>query len=239
MMFGSFPWPCIHDADGIFSISIEREGGFFRYRRTCQDSHVEKTLISEGSAVFIHPVEPINLPKEVTRILEIVFPPVFIAPESEKTVFLVFPVEIGVFIEKNGDYVLLDVFSLCQPKYSLYGSPENGVITRFCQSRVSDTVPVIDPAREGVLQLTLRNTGRNWVEVSRAVFDSYFMPLYFDTGAAMTGEMTIFSKMIAETRLQEQPLRDGMTLAIPVIQARKILMVDVEKKSFLMEHGVG
>jgi hypothetical protein len=30
-----------------------------------------------------------------------------------------------------------------------------------------------------------------------------------------------------------------MTLAIPVIQARKILMVDVEKKSFLMEHGVG
>jgi len=29
-----------------------------------------------------------------------------------------------------------------------------------------------------------------------------------------------------------------MTMAIPAIKGRKILLVDVEKKSFLMEHGV-
>jgi hypothetical protein len=239
MLFGSFPWPCTHDADGIYTISIEREGAFSRYHRVCEDGWLEKTLVSEGSRVFVHPVEPINLPKEVTRFLELVFPPVLIAPESEKTVFLTFPVEIGVFLEKNGEYALLDVFSRCTPKYSLYGSPENGVITRFSSGTVSDTVPEIDPSRDGVMQLTLRNTSRSWVEVSRAVFESSLMPIYFDTGAAMVGEMVIFSKMIAETKLLDQPLREGMILAIPVIRARKILMVDVEKKTFLMEHGVG
>lgn len=239
MLFGSFPWLCTHDANGVYSISIEQEGAFFRYRRVCENEQVAKTLVSEGSGVFVHPVEPINLPKEVTRFLELVFPPVLIAPESEKTVFLTFPLEIGVFIEKKGEYALLDVFSRCTPKYSLYGSPENGVITRFSQCTVSDTVPECDPSREGVMQLTLKNTSRSWVEVSRAVFESYFMPIYFDTGAAMVGEMVIFSKMIAETKLLDQPLREGMILAIPVIRARKILMVDVEKKTFLMEHGVG
>jgi len=238
-MFGTFPWPCIHDADGIFSIQIERDGGFFRYRRACGESRVEKTVVSEGSAVFVHPVEPVNLPKEVTRFLEIAFPPVFIGPESEKTVFLTFPIEIGVFIDRDGEYVLLDVFSHCRPKYSLYGPPEKGVITRFFRSAVSDTVPVTDPAREGVLQLTLRNTSRGWVEVSKTVFDSSIMPIWFDTGAAMRGEMIIFSKMIAETRLLDVPLRDGMVLAAPVIRPRKILMVDMEKKTFFMEHGVG
>lgn len=239
MMFGTFPWPCAHSAGDLFSISIEPDGEFYRYRRVCQESRAEKHLISEGSAVFVHPVEPINLPKEVTRFLEIVFPPVIIAPESEKVIFLMFPIEIGVFLEKNGEYALLDVFSKCQPKYSLYGSPENGVITRLYHSRVFATPPECDPACEGVLKLILRNTSRSWTEVSRAVFESYYMPIFFDTSAAMTGEMVIFSKMIAETKLSDQPLREGMTLAIPVIRARKILNVDVERKTFLMEHGVG
>ena len=55
----------------------------------------------------------------------------------------------------------------------------------------------------------------------------------------MSGEMVIFSKMIAETRIFERPFQDGMELALPAVKARKILLVDVEKKGFLMEHGVG
>ena len=199
---------------------------------------MEKIIASDSPRVFLHPVEPVNLPKEVTRFLEIVFEPVVIQPESAATVYITFPLEIGVFLATDDEYQLLDVFSRCLPKYSLYGSPENGVITRYFRSRVSDTPPDPDPACEGVLKLLIRNTSRGWVEVSRAVFECYYMPIFFDHQVAMTGEMVIFSKTIAETRLLDKPLREGMTMAIPAIKGRKILLVDVEKKSFLMEHGV-
>jgi len=237
-MFGRFNYPCQHTGE-VYSFSIEQDGNLFRYRRECQQEKVEKIIASAGPAIFIHPVEPVNLPKEVTRYLEIVFPPIIIEPESTKTIFLTVPLEIGVFVTAKDDYQLVDIFSKCLPKYSLYGEPDNGVITRYHESPISEHFEKPNPDCEGMLQLDIRNTSRGWVEVSRAVFESYFMPIYFDEIVAMSGEMVIFSKMIAETRIHEQPFRDGMELAIPAIKARKLLRVDVERKGYLMEHGVG
>ncbi|HII98711.1 MAG TPA: DUF432 domain-containing protein [Methanoregula sp.] len=236
-MFGRFAYPCSH-AGKVFSISIERDGEFYRYRRECDTDRVEKIIASAEPAVYIHPVEPVHLPKEVTRFLEIVFPPIVIEPDSHKTVYLTFPIEIGVFVARDEDYQLLDVFSRCLPKYSLYGTPENGVITRYHKSPISDTPGNPDPACEGVLKLEIRNMSRGWVEVSHAVFESYFMPIFYDDTVAMSGELIIFSKVMAETRLSTLPLHEGMELAIPAIKARRIILVDVEKKTFLMEHGV-
>lgn len=236
-MFGRFTCPCRHTGKE-FTISIVQDGESCHYQRECGDVRAEKIIVSAGPILVIQPVEPVNLPKEVTRFLEIVFEPLVIEPESEQTVYLTFPLEIGVFVAKEDEYQLIDVFSQCFPKYSLYGSPENGVITRYHRSRVFFTPPDPDPAREGILNLMIRNTSRGWVEVSRAVFEGYSMPIFYDRTAAMTGEMVLFSKTIAETRLLEKPPRPAMTPAIPAIRARKILLVDVEKKSFLMEHGV-
>ena len=72
-MFGSFNYPCRY-AGEAFSFSIERDGNFFKYRRECLQNCVEKIVASAGPAIFIHPVEPINIPKEVSRYLEIVQP---------------------------------------------------------------------------------------------------------------------------------------------------------------------
>lgn len=238
MMFGRFNCPYRY-AGKEFSISIERDGKFFRYRRECNKERVEKIIASDGPVVLIHPVEPVNLPKEVTRYLEIIFPPIVIGPESETTLYLTFPIETGVFLARNEDYQLLDVFSRCLPKYSLYGAPDNGVITRYYRSTVSDTPPDPDPACEGMLKLDVRNTSRGWVEVSHAVFESYYMSIFFDNIVTMSGEMVIFSKMIAETRIYEKPLREGMEMAIPAIKGRKILLMDVDKKSYLMDQGMG
>ncbi len=237
-MFGRFNYPCQHTGE-VYSFSIEQDGNFFRYRRECRHEKVEKIIASAGPAIFIHPVEPVNLPKEVTRYLEIVFPTVIIEPESTKTIFLTFPLEIGVFVTAKDDYQLVDIFTKCLPKYSLYGEPDDGVITRYHESALSESYEKPNPDCEGLLKLDIRNTSRGWIEVSRAVFESYFMPIYFDEMVAMSGEMVIFSKMIAETRIHERPFREGMELAIPAIKARKLLHVDVERKGYLMEHGVG
>lgn len=235
-MFGRFTYPYQHTGKG-FSISVEQKGDFFTYRRDCHEERVEKIIASTGPVIFIHPVEPINLPRMVTRFLEIVFPAIIIEPESKKTIFLTFPLEIGVFVKAKDDYQRLDVFSPCLPKYSLYGTPDEGVITRHHKSTISESGEGTGTACEGVLKLDIRNTSRGWIEISCAVFESYFMPIYFDEMVAMSGEMVIFSKTIAETWLHERPFREGMELAIPAVKARKLL--DVEKKGFLMEHGMG
>jgi uncharacterized protein len=237
MLYGRFEYPCRYESAGI-TFCIEQEGELFKYRRQCGSSDAEKIISSSAGSLFVHPVEPVNLPKEVTRFLEIEFPPVMMAPESEKTLFLKFPVEIGVILKQNDECQLLDVFSRAAPKYSLYGTPESGVITRYYHSDVFDQPPDTDPAETGILRLIIHNTSKGWVEVARAVFESYNMPIYFGEFVAMSALMEIFSKEIAETKVLERPLIPEMNLAIPVICARKILRIDTERKRFLMEHGV-
>ncbi len=236
-LFGRFDYPCRYERSG-FSFCIEREGDLIMYRRQCGSSKADKIISSSAASLFVHPVEPVNLPKEVTRFLEIEFPPVMMAPESVKTLFLTFPIEIGVILKMNEEYQLLDVFSLVAPKYSLYGPPESGVITRYYHSNVSDHLPETDPAETGNLELVIHNSSKGWIEVARVVFESYFMPIYYGKVVSISALMEIFSKEIAETRVLERPLIPEMHLAIPVICARKILLIDTEKKRFLMEHGV-
>ena len=236
-LFGRFDYPCRFERAG-FSFCIEREGELVKYRRHCGSSKAEKILSSSAASLFIHPVEPVNLPKEVTRFLEIEFTPLMMAPESVRTLFLTFPIEIGVILQMDEESQLLDVFSRVAPKYSLYGTPESGVITRYYYSNVFDHIPRTDPTETGILRLVLHNSSKGWVEVARGVFESFFMPIYFGEFVAMSAQMEIFSKEIAETRVLDNPFSPDMTLAIPVICARKILLIDTERKRFLMEHGV-
>jgi len=177
-LFGRFDYPCRFERAG-FSFCIEREGELLKYQRQCGSSKAGKIISSSAASLFIHPVEPVNLPKEVTRFLEIEFPPLMMAPESVKTLFLTFPIEIGLILHMNDESQLLDVFSRVAPKYSLYGTPESGVITRYYYSNVSDHIPKTDPTEAGILRLVLHNSSKGWVEVARVVFESYFMPIYF------------------------------------------------------------
>lgn len=237
-MFGRFDYPFKYHYKDL-SLRIELYDSFFRYQRERGEERVEKIISSQGGAVFIHPVEPVNLPKEITRYLEITFPTLHMEPGSAKKIFLTFPLEIGVLLASADDYHLLDVFSWLPQKYSLYGPPESGVLTRYHESELfSDYPSEIDPSLHGILELEIRNTSKGWVEVSRVVFNSYFMPIHFNTLAGMVGEMVILSKLMAETRILDRPLRAGTELAIPVIRARKVLSVDLGRKEYLMEHGV-
>lgn len=236
-LFGRFMYPGQFEGRG-FSFCIDQEGDLFRYRRQCDGTDTSKIIAAYGASLFIHPVEPVNLPKEVTRFLEIEFPPVMMEPESEKVLYLTFPVEIGVILHQNDEYQLLDVFSQVRPKYSLYGTPESGVITRHYRSGVFDTPPETDPEKNGLLTLSISNTAKTWVEVGRAVFESMYMPIYFGNIVAMSAEMKVYSRDFAETRVLDRPPAEGMQPAIPVITGRKILLIETDAKRFLMEHGV-
>lgn len=234
-VFGLYRYPFRYESDEI-RITVEGSDGFYLYSRECRGEHREKVITSASGTILINPVEPLSTPKAVTRFLELRFPATLVEPQSEKILYLTFPLDIGVFIEGKGDTENIDVFSLHSPQYSLYGPPDRGVITRYHESRVLGTIPDTDPLRQGVMKLALKNSSRSWLEVSRAVFENTNMFLSYDEIVAMVGGMELYSSLVAETTILDRPLREGMKRSIGLSSGRRMF---AEQKAFLMEHGIG
>ena len=218
------------------SLRIDSGSSLPEYVRECGGNRTGKHLASEYDAIHIHPVEPVNLPQEITHYLEIVFPTIVLPPAKQKRIFLKFPVEIGVFFEIRGEMNVLDIFSLIPTKFSLYGSPSRGVITRWYRSEIFSEIPATDMYREGVLELTLANHCNTTVDVSRAVFDSYHMNLFYGTRVGMTATMEVISPVIALTTFATTPPEGCPNRSIDLYTARKFTVGTF--KGFLMEAGM-
>ena len=227
-------------------IWIQQKTGLAVYERDLAGDRMVKVLGMNTGQIVIHPVEPLTVPKPISPYLEIAFDPVLVPPEACLTLYLTFPVDIGVFIDRGGGIEVLDTFSFNRAKYSLYGTPKSGVITKWFKSQISLDLPATDPLREGILQLTIHNTTKEFREVSRAVFDGQAMVLYYHDIVAMQAEMDLTSSVVAETSVVDAPLQSGMERSIELLKARRFMVVDVRKirgiggvegKTFLMEWG--
>lgn len=235
-MFGTYTIPLEIAAAGI-SLTIEREGAGFRYRSACNGTTVEKLLLTRAGEVLINPVEPLHRPKALTATLLIELEKTLVVePATTKTVFLTFPIEIGVFITTNENVEVLDIFTLLPQKFTLYGDPRTGVICKYWRSNVSATVPAVNPLLEGVIQLRISNTTSDWVNVTRAVFNAYTMKIYYNERlVAMRATMKIPLRNLAETTFLDEPLEHGMTKSLELYTARKL---QVPLTKFLMEAGL-
>lgn len=245
-MFGVYDYS-LRVEHGALRIRVERYGRNHKYLRELGSSRVEKLLGPEDASILLHPVEPVNLPRDITRYLEIEFEPIVTAPESETNVFLRFPVEIGVFLKAAGEPQLIDLFSFVPPKFSLYGNPRSGVITRYYRSPTFLAPPETDPVLEGVLRLRIVNPLKECVEVSRVVLEGHSMILHFRRRAGMVATLEIASSRVAESYSEEEPFEEGMEKAIELYGVRKIPIIGfgpvrriggVERSGFLMEWGL-
>jgi uncharacterized protein len=218
------------------SLSVSGPAGNRRYFREHAGIRVEKSLASDFERIIINPVEPVNLPDGLTRHLEISFDPVVIKPGDERVIFLTFPVEAAVFLDSGGIYDVLDIFSLAPSKYSLYGLPETGCITKWYRSGVFKEIPETDALREGVVELTLKNSGLAWAEISRTVFQNTDMHLYYGDIVSMAAIMEIWNPKLARTSFLRRPLKENMTPAVELYTARKIPIV--QSPGYMMEQGI-
>ena len=235
-MFGHYTIP-MEIATADISLAIEHDGGGFRYRSVCNGSTVEKLLLTRAGTVLINPVEPLHRPKELTTTLLIELEKTLVVePETTKTVFLTFPIEIGVFITTKENVEVLDIFTLQPQKFTLYGDPRTGVICKYWRSNVSATVPAVNPLREGVMQLRINNITSDWVNVNRAVFNAYNMKIYYNERlVAMRATMKILLRNLAETTFTDEPLEHGMAKSLELYTARKL---QVPLTKFVMEAGL-
>jgi uncharacterized protein len=222
-MYGSYDFPFFVEKEEI-SISMEKIEKLWMYKRTLGAKKVEKLVLGEGKHITINPVEPVNTPKEITpnllteletiNTLKEITPNLLIEFEktlilaggARKKIFLTFPIEIGVFIldKGNKNLQLLDVFTLVRQKFTLYGEVTNGMVCKRWKSEVYSVPPSLDPLKEGIIELTLKNTTSDWASVSKAVFSAFGMRLYYDFNVFMKAHMDIRSKNTAETGFEQQ-----------------------------------
>jgi hypothetical protein len=243
-VFGEFAPPYRYDG-GDLSLSVEMREGHYQYRRDLAGAWVEKAVSAGLTRLLVHPVEPFYTGSETGRYLELEFPPLVLEPGATETVFLTFPVEIGVFVEGLQDTEVIDAFSLTRPKFSLYGTPRHGFITRFARSDRHREIPPVDRAREGVLKLALRNSLAEWASVSRVVLPDTEISVYASEFAGMMAMMRITGRDKAEVWGADRPLLGGMSRVHDFFTARRILRLDasprlpgMERKGFLMESGL-
>jgi hypothetical protein len=235
-MFGRHDYSFQYSSEDI-SLGFQPDGEFYRYFREIKgEEKVEKIVISERGKIVVCPIEPVNLPQKVATYMEIDFDSLFLEPFSKKTIYLTFPVEIGVFVVARKDIKPLDIFSFVPQKYSLYGPSNGGLVTRWVQSPVYAEIPDVNPLESGVLQLTLHNTTKEWVELSRALFEAYSMKIYYSSElVSMSAIMRILSPKTAETEFFKEALVEGMKKSIEFYLGRDIPVV---KHNGMMEWGL-
>jgi uncharacterized protein len=244
-VFGEFspPWQAER---GSLSLSIDMRGGHYQYVRTLAGERVERSISAGLSRLLVNPVEPFNAAPGVASHLELEFPSLTLEPGATETIFLTFPVEVGVFVEGIRETEVIDIIPVQRPKYSLYGSPRKGIITRFARSGRHRDVPPVEGVREGVLKLALRNSFSDWIHISRVVLPEDEIWLYTGGYASMLAMMRITGRDTAEVTGVDRPLTGGMRRALDLSRARKIQRLGaaspkipgMERKGFLMEAGV-
>lgn len=222
--------------EGI-AISIQKDGKNLIYHRDCLGEKVEKHLLANKGKILVNPVEPVNIPKALTPNLLIEFEKALVSkPKKTRTIFLKFPLEIGVYISTDTDFELLDIFSLTNQKFTLYGDPRNGVICKYWKSPVYPTIPSLSILQEGIIELTITNSNSHWIELTKAVFNAYGMKVYYNkTTSSMKANINIKTKETAETEFIDTPLQKGMKKSLEIYASRKISIV---KPKFIMEFGL-
>lgn len=234
-MYGRYEIPFEYSDDTI-TLSITEDGDFFRYiRKIGEEEQEQKTLLTtENAVVAINPIEPVNLPKQITQYLEIEFTPVLIEPEGVKVVYLLFPIEIGVIVFGNKKMEAVDIFSFCPHKYSLYGPSAGGVITKYYASDIYSSPPESNRYCTGILRLEIQNKTLEWANISRTVLDGYSMKIYFGPYVSMLARMKILTATNAETEFIRNPAASEFQKAIEVYHTLNIAPI---KRTFLMEWG--
>lgn len=220
--YGKFNFDYSINFQGL-KLGFEDKNGMYHYKRDIVGWKHESNIATRTGTFYLQPIEPLNLPDNVTDFIEIEFKEITIEPEGKAVVFLTIPIEIGVFLEaRNGERNLLDIVTFCHPKFSLYGAASRGVITRFHKSEVYAMPPSVENYKEGLLRLEIENDTDEWATIGRVVIYQKGLVLYYDeTTVCACAKMIIRSSDVADVVGIDQPIREEMTESVQVFEQRR------------------
>lgn len=223
------PWgphklPVTLNLAGI-SIAIEKNNDGFLYRRDGAGENVEKIVLADKGNLILNPVEPLHKPAEIcTHLLIELDQPVVVESRAKQVILVTFPLEVACILGRRGvGEHIVDIFTLCQSKLTLYGNIKNGLVCKYWKSDLFLTVPAVNPLEQGIMKIEIQNSLGRWTEVRRAVFSAYGMKLYYGPEmVSLNATMKLNSELTAETNFDDQPLQPGMRKAAEQFSSRLI-----------------
>ena len=205
------------------SIVVEKKGQGLHYRRSGAGENVEKTILTDQGSLLINPVEPVHRPLETSHHLLVEFEQaVVIEPRSSKEIMVTFPIELACVIEERGyGKHVIDMISITNPKFTLYGKIKDGLVCRYWKSAVYHDLPKVNPLEEGIMKIEIQNLPGQWSEVHRAVFSAHGMKIYYGPEmVSLNAVMKITGELTAETSFDDHPLKPGMRKSVERFSTR-------------------
>lgn len=211
--------------------------GIFLYKRVFDGEFIEKTILSKTDfKLGVYPISPVSLRLNLSNHTYLKLKqPLIISSNTERTLFLKAPVNIGIYYEKEegGQHIstLIDTFSVLREKYALYGMIENGYICRYFESELYDEEPQTNFG-EAIVKLVVTNLGKNTVEISKVIIPVTNVYFYYGNNKAYYGivNLAIHSKDKIVVKYTSQPVIDSLR--------KSPLIVGTCKPILLMEWGV-
>ena len=239
----------------LISIAPQKNRNESVYRRFEASKMAVEQLLSVSNddyTISIIPIPPVNTPSKISDHVMIKFKmPIVIDAEGHLTKYCTMPIELATIrMNKDSSHLpgIIDTFSVASTKYALYGEPHNGLITRFHQASLHDTLDEVDAKefQEAKLEIALNNNTDTAIKVNRIVLPAAQMNFFYDTNdQSITGndnnnhhtvyleaiEMDIQSNMRAMISLLNRPPREPAT-PVPSISNLS------ERERFEMKRGV-
>lgn len=222
-LYGKFNFDYTVNFRGL-NISLEEKMGLYNYKRSYGDWKKSINLSLNNGRMVINPVEPLNLPDNVTDFMEIDFDPIIIEPEGRCVVFLTMPIEIGVFVESEyGSKKLIDILTYVIPKYTMYGEASRGLIARVHKSKVYYYPPKVKNYLEGVLKLEISNKTNSWATVGKLIIFQKSLFIYYDDElVSASAEMVITNGYMANVTGIDEGIHNSMTRSLRTYKSRKL-----------------
>ncbi len=235
-MYGTYS-PPLKIKTKKLSINFSKKGEGWEYKRSLSGEEKRVSTFFSKGKIIINPVEPVNVPKEISSHLLIELEKeVVLAPKERIKLYLKFPIEIGVLLSTGKNYRVLDVFTFTKPKYTLYGSIKNGIICKYWKSDISTKIPKVNALEEGVIEVDITNKSGEWVNIVNLVFQAHGMKIYYNKNlVSMKSVVSVINDDVAEIDFINAPLKEDMKKSIELYIAKKLIPLTGK---FVMEEGV-
>jgi hypothetical protein len=214
-------------------VEIKEMKNAYLYTRTTLKEPIEKRIVKDGCSLELVPIEPVNLPKFITpNMLIELTRTIVLPPKKDLSVYLKFPIEVGVLVKDGRKEKLIDIFTRNRPKYTLYGDLQMGSLCRHYRSGIYTKPPRVDPGLEGIVQVHVKNPTNTWRELKKLVFQGGLMKIFWSQDlVSMRSVARIIDDEKVETQFLDKPMKkdqkrshETLTIRTPKMLSQKFVM---------------
>ncbi|VVB76970.1 Uncharacterised protein [uncultured archaeon] len=110
-----------------------------------------------------------------------------VPPESEATIYVNLPVDTGIYLFGKGVHTLIDEVPRWPLKYSLYGTPSDGITFRYFRAPYHSKPPKREKHKV-LARVRIFNREDEWIVVSKFLFPQKYYNMFKTEDGEVVGE---------------------------------------------------